>query len=115
MRAAVRHVIDHGVEYDCLAFCCPGCAEADSNSGLHMLPVNTTVHSPSWTWDGNLDAPTLEPSILTKSGPDPALSTSVCHSFVRAGSFEFLADSTHSLAGQTVPMPDLPSWAIEDG
>jgi hypothetical protein len=111
MRAAIRHIADHGVEYDCLAFVCPGCAEMSSNSGLHMLPVNTTVHSPSWTWDGNLEAPTLDPSILTHSGIDGAR---MCHSYVRAGSFEFLPDSTHSLAGQTVPMPELPDWVTED-
>ena len=29
-----------------------------------------------------------------------------CHSFVRSGRIEFLSDSTHALAGQTVDLPD---------
>jgi hypothetical protein len=32
----------------------------------------------------------------------------VCHSFVIDGRIQFLSDSTHVLAGQTV---DLPKWA----
>lgn len=37
-----------------------------------------------------------------------------CHSFVRDGKIEFLNDSTHSLAGQTVDLPPLPDWLKED-
>lgn len=109
MKSQIRKVNDHGVTYDCLAFVCPGCAEDRGGSGLHMLPVNTTEKSPSWDWDGNLDAPTLNPSILT--GKD---SPNICHSFLRVGRFEFLGDSTHSLAGKTVDLPDLPDWFTEE-
>lgn len=108
MKAQLVPVNDHGVKYDCLAFCCPGCA-LDDHSGLHMLAVNTTEHSPSWTWDGNLEAPTISPSILTTW-----LETFRCHSFLEAGVFRFLEDSTHALSGQSVPMPDLPDWFVED-
>lgn len=107
MKAMSRMVNDHGVEYQCLAFICPGCG--DGHSGLHMLPVNTNATSPSWTWDGNLEAPTIEPSILTKWGDK-----FVCHSFLRAGVFEFLADCTHAFAGQHVPIPDLPEWVVNE-
>lgn len=107
MKAQVRHVDDHGVKYDALVFVCPGCA-LDGSTGLHMLPVNTTEHSPSWTWDGNLDAPTLSPSILTHRLAGP------CHSFLRSGVFEFLGDCTHALAGQNVPMGELPAWFTDD-
>lgn len=108
MKSQLRTTDDHGVIYNTLAFCCPGCIESDGNSGLHILPVNTEgKKSPSWDWDGNLEAPTLTPSILTRTGKDRER---VCHSFLRAGVFEFLGDCTHSLAGQNVPMPDLPEW-----
>lgn len=30
--------------------------------------------------------------------------SSVCHSFVRDGSIQFLTDCTHAMAGQTVPL-----------
>lgn len=35
------------------------------------------------------------------------LPPAVCHSFVRDGQIEFLGDCTHSLAGQTVPLPSV--------
>ena len=111
MKAQLRRVNDHGVTYEALRFCCPGCAEMHSNSGLHILPVNTNgSKSPSWDWDGNLDAPTLSPSILTRS--HGINGETICHSFLRAGVFEFLSDSTHAFAGQQVPMPDLVEWAV---
>jgi len=38
-----------------------------------------------------------------------------CHSFLRAGVWEFLSDSAHHLAGQHVPMVPLPGgWAGKD-
>lgn len=33
-----------------------------------------------------------------------------CHSFLRAGRWEFLGDSAHALAGKTVDMVPLPDW-----
>ena len=109
----IRHIDDHGVKYDALAFICPGCAGDDvrKSTGLHMLPVNVTQpddplqHVTSWTWDGNLEAPTISPSILTGRG-----SPFICHSFLTAGVFNFLGDCTHDLVNQQVPIPDLPDW-----
>lgn len=112
MKAALRTVDDHGRGYQALAFVCPGCERSPGKGGLHMLPVNSDWKTPSWSWDGNLDAPTLSPSILTRrSGPD---GTSVCHSFLRAGVFEFLSDCTHPMAGQHVSMPELYDWMAPD-
>lgn len=109
--AMIRHVTDGEQRYDALMFCCPGCA--GTGSGLHMLPVNSAVtERPKWTWDGNLEAPTLEPSILTRWGP--ADEQKVCHSFLRAGMFEYLSDCTHQYAGQHVPLPPLPDWVVHD-
>jgi hypothetical protein len=88
-----------------------------------MLPVNVPKDSgldrPSWDWDGNLEAPTLSPSILTNGtrsvdhvrNDDGTFRFPRCHSFLKAGIFEFLTDSEHPLAGQKVPIPDLPEWA----
>ena len=107
MKSQLVHVDHHDVRYDALQFVCPGCMEMPGGgSGLHMLPVTDTQgRRPSWSWDGNLEAPTLSPSILTHGRDDNR-----CHSFLRAGVFEFLTDSTHSLAGQHIPMPDLFDW-----
>jgi hypothetical protein len=90
---------------------CPGCEE------MHRLPD-------SWTFDGNLESPTFRPSFkhegvqcVVVEGQwtgewklDSAGKTIpyVCHYVLTAGQLNFCADSTHSLAGQTVPLPDLP-------
>lgn len=110
MKSMLRTVNDHGLRYEALMFVCPGCSVDETRStGLHMLPVNSKEKSPSWDFDGNLEAPTLSPSILTGRN-----SKNVCHSFLKAGVFRFLNDSTHSLAGQKVPIPDLPDWVIKE-
>lgn len=36
----------------------------------------------------------------------------VCHSFVTDGRIQFLSDCTHSLAGQTVDLPEMPAGAM---
>ena len=108
-----------------IAFWCPGCDEAHA--------VNAT-----WTFDGNVHAPTFTPSIMvtgTKLTPEgeamidediakqvirtgdfqyPSVDT-CCHSFVRAGRIEFLGDCTHKLAGQTVSLPEWPSRGNDNG
>jgi hypothetical protein len=84
---------------------CPGCDHAKAIP----VPAEDGALPPTgahWSWDGNLEAPTFSPSILQHaSGRMP-----LCHSFIRAGQWQFLGDSTHSLAGQTVPMVPLPDW-----
>jgi hypothetical protein len=109
MKAMLRTVNDNGKTYDVLMFVCPGCAAGGPKDyeGLHMLPVNAeNIDKPSWGWNGDLESPTLSPSILSKG-------YCVCHSFLRDGIFEFLTDSSHPLSGQNVPMPDLPDWATD--
>lgn len=76
------------------AFHCPGCGYG------HHIAV------PRWTWNGSMDVPTVTPSLLVNQH-DPS---SRCHSFVKDGRIQFLSDCFHSLAGQTV---DLPDW--DDG
>jgi hypothetical protein len=58
---------------------------------------------PTWTWDGNETAPTFDPSILVQARIR-------CHSYLRAGMWEFLSDCEHALAGRTVDMVPLPDW-----
>ena len=110
----IRNVDDNGVHYDAIMFWCPGCEKLDNDGkpygGLNMLPVTPPRNGPMWTFDGNIESPTLGPSILTHY--DDQRGKFVCHSFLRNGVFEFLGDCTHALAGQNVPMPDLPDWCI---
>jgi hypothetical protein len=87
---------------------CPGCED------LHVVIVGLDAHDqPLWTWDGNTTQPTISPSILV-NGEDSGHPT-VCHSFLKAGCWEFLADSTHELAGQTADVVPLPLWLVREG
>lgn len=97
---------------DGIRFHCPGCNE------WHSVKTNSLDH-PSWSWNGSLELPTLQPSILvTYNGPDAGQTDAegftappaVCHSFVTDGKIAYCADSTHHLSGQTV---DLPDWDDE--
>lgn len=52
--------------------------------------------------------PTVSPSILVQYGGHDAgidgAPPKQCHMFVRDGQIQYLSDSTHELAGKTVPM-----------
>lgn len=114
MKSKLITVNDHGTVYESLAFWCPGC-DMNGRGGLHMLPVNTGgIKSPSWDFDGDLELPTLSPSILTRMSFRNGNENFVCHSFLKAGVFEFLGDCTHQYANQKVPIPDLPDWFVRD-
>jgi hypothetical protein len=78
---------------------CPGCEEA------HALRVNSELQ-PGWIWNGDLEKPTFNPSLL-------ATGAKRCHSFIKDGKIQFLADSQHKLAGQTVDLPELPDWLAD--
>ena len=112
-----------------LSFWCPGCAE------MHTI----SVAPGRWTWNGDKDRPTFSPSVLVTCGhympehkpgdrcwctfdaeqiakgeePGP-FKCFRCHSFVRDGQIQFLGDSTHELAGKTVPLPPLPAHLTDD-
>lgn len=90
----------HGNSGTKLYLWCPGCDQ------LHGPEVVNPAKR--WQWDGNLEAPTLSPSILTHG-------TQRCHSFLKAGQWQFLVDCEHALAGKTVPMVPLPDWLIKEG
>lgn len=101
-----------------ILFRCPGC-----NTG-HQVVVGDG-HGPRWGFNGSGDAPTFTPSVLVRGkqterdangdwtgewvrGADGQPVPFVCHSFVTDGRIQFLGDCTHSLAGQTVDLPDWP-------
>jgi phage FluMu protein Com len=87
-----------------LWFWCPGCKT------LHCIR-HGEGEGPRWIWDGNVDEPTISPSILSTRPSGPELVMQVCHLFLRAGVIDFLGDCIHSLAGTKVRLPDLPeAW-----
>jgi len=86
---------------DLVWFWCPAC-------NMHHTPrvrqgaAQGDDISGNWTWNGSEEKPTFSPSILVWGGnPDIR-----CHSFVENGMIRFLTDCGHSLAGQTVPLPE---------
>lgn len=81
---------------------CPGC------EALHGVEVNAADYR--WQWDGNLAAPTISPSILVTTYSH--VTTRRCHSYVKSGVWEFLADCDHCLASRRVPLPELPAWLL---
>lgn len=100
---------------------CPACGFA------HFFHVEQPSNSGQrWTFNGDLDKPTFSPSMRARSGhycigrnkaecPECAdaerrgeSSHCVhCHSFVREGKIQFLADCSHDMAGQTVDLPEI--------
>lgn len=102
-----RLFIENGTRY--VWFYCPGCL------------THHRIIDGRWTWNQSETTPTFSPSVkvtgtvpLTAAEVDRVMagvhvepSPLVCHSFVRDGRIQFLADSTHALAGKTVDLPNI--------
>jgi hypothetical protein len=98
-----------------LLYWCQGC------DMLHQVKVGEGP-GPRWGYNGNPDKPTFTPSVLTQfdhwvppasPGWTPVPQTkvsSICHTFITDGIVQFLGDCTHALAGQTLPLPELPDY-----
>ena len=76
-------------------FQCPGCKDD------HYVRVKG--NGCTWEWNGDVDKPTVSPSLLLHRW-EPG---QVCHSFVKDGQIQFLNDCFHELRGKTV---DIPEW-----
>lgn len=83
-------------------FECPGCKYGHAFYTKDG-PLNDAGVEQLWTFNGDLDKPTISPS-LNVNAKDPATR---CHSWIKNGMIEFLSDSVHDLRGQTVPIPEL--------
>ena len=55
-----------------------------------------------WSWNGNVEKPTVNPSVLLTIGDERS------HLFIRDGKIQYLSDCTHELAGKTIDMVDFP-------
>lgn len=83
------------IEPDSFSFFCEGCGCS------HLF---YTTGTPAWKFNGNMDKPTFEPSLLYRwheGGADK-----VCHLFLRNGEVQYLTDCTHKLAGKNVPVKE---------
>lgn len=73
---------------------CPACRDTHVITDLWAV----TEHD-----DGTL---TAEPSILVTQPPTDYR----CHSYLRAGVWQYLDDCSHEHAGHTLPMADIPGY-----
>lgn len=98
-------------------FWCPGC-----KCGHGIWATRPNRGGAQWQFNGNLERPTVSPSLLItcpewhppvthenleewRKNPWPQTQvTKVCHLFIVDGQLQFLSDCTHELAGKTVPM-----------
>lgn len=82
---------------------CPAC------KAMHDIAVEQPfANGASWSFNGDGDRPTFSPSVNCSWGPFPDGRIERCHYFVKAGKIQYCGDCTHSLAGQTVDLPDVP-------
>lgn len=95
--------------------------QASENTWKFWCPGCDSAHVVSDSWEVSIDTATISPSVLVHShkkliNPDltgdaltvaeNVTTTPQCHSFVTNGRIQYLGDSTHALAGQTVDLPD---------
>jgi hypothetical protein len=94
----------------------------------HFIPVQTRgtrEGTGNWTWNGDTEKPTLRPSLLVtgmqlreefftneqreaiKRRENVHLTELRCHSWITDGKINFLSDSNHKLAGQTLDLLDV--------
>ncbi len=111
--AKAKPLFDQEGRYTSLWFNCPGCEVGHHVVSTDWVPDGKprspfTENAPRWGFNGDLNEPTLTPSVLAQYGwgRDPQVSV-VCHSFVKDGHIQFLDDCTHALAGQTVELPQV--------
>lgn len=89
-----------------IAHWCPGCKSP------HVIYTKGKV---TWTWDGNVDAPTCTPSVRNfttydkEHNPLPAgQERTLCHYVLTNGILNYCGDCEHELSGQSAPLPDWP-------
>lgn len=106
----LERLIHDGME--AYIFECPGCGMD------HMVPVRHTKEYAekrraagrglsNWGFNGDLERPTFNPSLLVRWNQGEKQEPRICHSFIREGQIEFLSDCTHALAGKTVPLAEV--------
>lgn len=81
---------------------CEGC-----QCGHRVSTVRPNSAGGLWTFNGNVEHPTFAPSLLVRYKDSEGRVRKVCHSYVRDGKIQYLPDSTHQLAGQTLELKDI--------
>ena len=87
---------------------CPACKQ------LHGIRTEGPI--PLWTWNGDFEKPTFQPSVRNfttyddEGEPLPkGQDRTLCHYYVKNGNIEYCGDNPHALNEQTVPLPEIPA------
>lgn len=116
----ILHTVSHkpGDGHPDYLFWCPGCK---CGHGVWVTGKNG-VTGATWAFNGNFEKPTFSPSLKIsrpmwvppvtpenqeqwRQKPWPQTKVEfVCHSVITNGMINFCPDSTHELAGKSVPM-----------
>lgn len=109
---------------------CEGCKT------FHSIWTSDDPHpGPKWTYNNNPQAPTFSPSVRNsyndylcsddefhalsariRAGEQltiPHVQVTSCHYFLTDGCINYCSDSPHHLAGQTVPLIDIPQSHLD--
>lgn len=79
-------------------FHCPGCEHG------HIFYVRGSV---AWSFNGNVDRPTFQPSLLNTCANHPDPKQRRCHLYLTDSRLTFLADCSHDYAGKTFDLPEV--------
>lgn len=86
-------------------FRCLGCGE------IHQVAVqpHENENGESWTFNGDLEKPTFNPSIVNRweSQPSTTKLPKRCHLYIVNGNILYLFDCTHDKAGEVVEIPEI--------
>jgi len=93
---------------------CPGCGYA------HGFPLSKRYyegssiygpehHKPIWTFNGNLDRPSITPSLRCfYTHPETKQEITTCHLILTDGVINFCSDCQHVLAGKSIHLATFP-------
>jgi len=82
-------------------FVCPGCWQTHQ-----VWTAESGPRRPRWSFNGDIDSPTISPSLRVRYYSSEQEKDVVCHSFIKDGKIQYLNDCTHELTSQTVEIPD---------
>ena len=94
-----------------LAHWCPACLE------LHVFNTKhpNIFTGARWIWDGNIVAPTFEPSMnVISRHPSKKKPSRICHYTLKHGVITFMGDCTHAFKGVKMTLPPLPTFARDE-
>lgn len=98
-------LLEGSVERGGFQFFCPGCKTEHWVRVASERWVGGT--RPIWTWNGSLEAPTFNPSVLHFDTLEGGGRRTRCHYFVRDGLIDYCGDCPHEFNGKLVRMIDL--------